>query len=106
MGKESENGKHAASVGVEEPSCLQRTSMVVDDFLYNTFYKLGTAVARRPYMMIVGALLFTAAWGAGFIRFEQEGRAERLWVPQDRYLRQPGTAADTHARTQQPCISS
>ena len=47
------------------------------------FSRLGKTVGGSPWITIFVSLIVCAACMVGFLRFEQESRGEKLWVPQD-----------------------
>ncbi|GLC70304.1 hypothetical protein PLESTF_000957100 [Pleodorina starrii] len=63
--------------------CLRRISSAVDRGLTNFYRSLGRFIARRPWLVIFVCAALTLACCAGFIRFEVEEGAERLYTPQD-----------------------
>ncbi|XP_028417678.1 patched domain-containing protein 3-like [Dendronephthya gigantea] len=66
-----------------EKGILQKISRIITGTLENIFYRLGRTVGGSPWITILVSLLLCGACMAGFLRFEQESRGEKLWVPQD-----------------------
>ena len=60
--------------------CLHLTLPSLKDYI---FYRLGRTVGGSPWITILVSLIVCAACMVGFLRFEQESRGEKLWVPQD-----------------------
>jgi len=61
---------------------IRRLSKTLDDALRLSFGRLGLTVARRPRLTILAVFVFVALTAIGFVRFRQESRGDRLWVPQ------------------------
>ena len=51
------------------------------EFMENMFETIGRVVGRRPYLTICLSILATLILISGFPRLENEGRAEKQWVP-------------------------
>ena len=54
-------------------------------YIFNSFCvsRLGKTVGGSPWITIFVSLIVCAVCMVGFLRFEQESRGEKLWVPQD-----------------------
>ncbi|GIL56519.1 hypothetical protein Vafri_11858 [Volvox africanus] len=63
--------------------CLRRISSAVDRGLTNFYRSLGRLIARRPWLVIFICAVVTAACLVGFLRFEVEDDAEKLYTPQN-----------------------
>ncbi|XP_046840543.1 patched domain-containing protein 3-like [Xenia sp. Carnegie-2017] len=62
---------------------LQNLSNVINGFLEKAFYRIGKTVGASPWVTLGITLIVCGACLAGLLRFEQESRGEKLWVPQD-----------------------
>ena len=51
------------------------------EFMENMFETIGRVVGRRPYLTICLSILATLILISGYPRLENEGRAEKQWVP-------------------------
>lgn len=47
------------------------------------FFRLGKLVGKSPWITILISLVLTGACSSGLIKFTEESRGEKLWVPQN-----------------------
>eukprot|EP00127_Corallochytrium_limacisporum_P003234 Clim_evm83s147 gene=Clim_evmTU83s147 len=69
--------------GNGEPGWLRRLSLTVDSVLSRFFFRLGLAVAKRPYTTMGMVFFFALLCSLGILMLDVESRGSRLWVPQD-----------------------
>eukprot|EP00210_Caulerpa_lentillifera_P009527 g9085.t1 len=50
-------------------------------FFESSFRFLGSRIGARPWLWILGAVVFTVLCSLGFFNFEREFRGEKLWNP-------------------------
>ncbi|CAH1243988.1 NPC1 [Branchiostoma lanceolatum] len=63
------------------PNCMKRCSNVFVSALEGFFYRLGKLVAGHPWLTILLTLLLGGSLSAGMVKFYQESRQEKLWIP-------------------------
>ncbi|KAG2500557.1 hypothetical protein HYH03_001328 [Edaphochlamys debaryana] len=63
--------------------CLRKLAFAIDHGSRRSYRWLGVRVARRPWLVISLAALATVACCVGFIRFEVEDDAGKLYIPED-----------------------
>ncbi|CAB4000186.1 Hypothetical predicted protein, partial [Paramuricea clavata] len=66
-----------------EKGILKKLSHIITSSIENFFYRLGKTVGGSPWITILVSLMVCAVCMVGFLRFEQESRGEKLWVPSD-----------------------
>ena len=74
-----------------EAGFFERLSGSIDDFMYSQFYALGMRVGRYPRRTLALCLVGIVICCGGFGSLENEGRSDKLWVPE-------GTQAQTDQR--------
>ena len=62
---------------------LQSLSRAVDHGMQRAFFKLGWAVATRPWTVVVIMCIVTAACATGMTQTESEARSEIVWNPEN-----------------------
>lgn len=62
---------------------LDKISKKLDAATRAGFYKLGYAIAERPFRVIALSILVVCVAGIGALNFQSEDRGDKLWVPQD-----------------------
>lgn len=62
---------------------VTRWAAFVNGVFARFFHALGLFIATRPWTTIVLSLILSIALGTGLAQLEQEGRADKLWVPQN-----------------------
>ncbi|KXZ49350.1 hypothetical protein GPECTOR_22g944 [Gonium pectorale] len=62
---------------------LRKISSAVDHGLTNFYRRLGRLIARRPWVVLFICAAITLACCAGFMKFEVDEDAEKLYTPQD-----------------------
>lgn len=60
------------------PACWPKIN-----YILHFFIRLGVRVGRHPWKTILIAVILSGACCAGMLKFEEENRGDRLWVPQD-----------------------
>ncbi|XP_066275211.1 patched domain-containing protein 3-like [Branchiostoma lanceolatum] len=62
-------------------NCIKRCSNVLVSVLEGFFYRLGKLVSEHPWLTILLTLLFSGYLSVGMVKFQEERRDEKLWVP-------------------------
>ena len=65
-----------------QPSCVDRYASAVDRRIRTTFGILGHYVGSKPWKTIAMALACTLVLMSGWSMKKDEGRSEKLWIPQ------------------------
>ncbi|CAG0902468.1 unnamed protein product, partial [Cyprideis torosa] len=70
-----------SDASLKKPSFLKRISNVIIGGLEGFFFRYGQAIATRPFVTILICLALVGLCGIGFIKWEEETRPEKLWIP-------------------------
>lgn len=68
--------------GAAKPGLLRRAGHELEQRMRCAFFRLGYAVALRPWTVILVGVALALALSAGALRMRIESRDEKLWVPQ------------------------
>ncbi|EDV28963.1 uncharacterized protein TRIADDRAFT_52362 [Trichoplax adhaerens] len=60
---------------------LLKISALIVHLLETLFYRIGLLIGRHPYHVVVTSIVCVAFCSLGFLRFTEENRIEKLWVP-------------------------
>lgn len=98
-GGKGSHGNGASGLGGGCVGALRSISRAVDSGMQRAFFKLGWAVASRPWTVVIIMCIVTAACATGMTQTESEARSEIVWNPENSCVLWPCPRTPSRAHT-------